>query len=117
MKKKLNLKLTACLVSLFIGLIVMIVWGKYKFGLAFGVIILACSMFLFAIYKVEAIDKTMVDINEQLDEIDGESEEGIFQLREMSILISKLKKQRRSTLILFNITGVLLGLLGIIAMI
>ena len=137
MKFKFNFKLTAFLVSLFIGLLLVILGSYNKYCLSFGFIILGCSVELFIRFQNEKITTSLAELEQQIDELeqdyDDESDydeendyddiekenlmnEQVFVLQQLYHRQKKLIKQRKSTNISFRICSVLLICLGIFGM-
>lgn len=108
--KKFDLKLTAFLVSLFIGLLLIILGSKNEYCLSFGLIVTGCSLGVYALYKTASINKLLEEIEQEIEEVDVEDSYTLKQLIKMK---SRLKKQRRSVSIVFYLTAVLLIVLGV----
>ena len=75
MKFKFNLKLTAFLVSLFIGLLLLILGNKNIFCLSFGLIIVGLSFVVFVLYFNSKAKETYAEIEKQIEDIDNAEEE------------------------------------------
>ena len=134
MKKfQFNFKLTAFLVSLFVSLILVIVGSGNKYCLSFGFILMGLSLSLFIWYNNEKTQKTLesleadIDYVEQYDEneiVDEEhedltfenEEERIYVLKQLYVRQNKLRKQKRKSIILFNLCGFVLVILGFVGL-
>ncbi len=115
-KLKINFKLTAFLVSLFIGLLLVILGSKNEYCLSFGFIITGFSIELFLWYINENTENEINQINKEIDEIDvaddiGE-EEKAYILKQLYIRQKKLIKKKSYSKFSFSICGVLLVILG-----
>ena len=75
MKKKFNLKLTAFLVSLFISLMIIILGNKNPYCLSFGFVFMSVSMVLYVLYNNEKTTKTILELDNAIDELDETEEE------------------------------------------
>ena len=136
MKKfKFNLKLTAFLVSLFIGLLLVILGSKNKYCFSFGFIVIGISLIVLIGYNNEKIQNTITEIADELDEIDyfelkkedsdeidedyeekfdmEKEQEKAYVVRELTIAQSKLKKRKRRSAVLFAMCSLGLIFLGI----
>ena len=138
MKFKFNFKLTAFLVSLFIGLLLVILGSYNKYCLSFGFIILGCSVELFIRFQNEKITTSLFELEQQIDELEQEYDEEsgydeendyddeiekenlmneqVYVLQQLYARQKKLIKQRRSTNISFRICAILLICLGVFGM-
>ncbi len=112
--KKFDLKLTAFLVSLFIGLLLIILGSYYSYCLSFGLIITGVSLGIYAVYRTAKINEILQEIEEEISDIPVEDS---YTLKELIKLKSKYKKQRRSVSIVFYLTAVLLIVLGVYSVI
>lgn len=115
MKKKFNLKLTISLVSLFISLLILILFNQNKFGLFFGFLLLGCALFLYGYYR-SSILKTVIDkTNEELEEnSDYETEEEVIVYNEVLNELKRVKRMKRSAQITFYLAGALVILIAIL---
>lgn len=117
MKKfKFNFKLTAFLVSLFIGLLLLILGNKSEYCLSFGFIIVGLSLALFIWYFNEKLDMELITTAQAIDEIEEseeQSNETVYILQQLYIKQKKLLKSKRSTFILFSLSGFALVVLGL----
>ena len=75
MKFKFNLKLTVFLVSLFIGLLLLILGNKNIYCLSFGLIIVGLSFVVFVLYFNSKAKETYAEIEKQIEDIDNAEEE------------------------------------------
>lgn len=134
MKKfQFNFKLTAFLVSLFVSLILVIVGSGNKYCLSFGFILMGLSLSLFVWYNNEKTQKTLesleadIDYVEQYDENESvneehedltfeNEEERIYVLKQLYVRQNKLRKQKRKSIILFNLCGFVLVILGFVGL-
>ncbi len=112
--KKWNWKLTLCLVSLFVSLILIIFGNSNKYCLAVGLICLGVSIGLYAFYRLKIYDDNIKDVTEELTNADIDDEEIIIGFREE---LKKLKKERLSLRLSFFICAILLVILGIISLV
>ena len=109
MKNKFNLKLTLSLVSLFISLILIIVGNKNNYCLSFGFILMGVALGLYALYKSEAIDNVLVEINNDIEETDVTD---AFTLQELFKERKKFTKQKRNLNFTFYLCAILLVVVG-----
>lgn len=129
MKFKFNFKLTIFLVSLFVGLLLLILGNANKYCLSFGFIVSGLSLELFVWYYLEKLEQYSNDINTQIDEIEAEEiefddeeleelkeEETVYALKQLYIAQKKIKKKKRSVKILFTLCGALLAIIGVVGM-
>ena len=116
MKKKFNFKLTIFLVSLFVSLIIIILGNKNKYCLYFGIILLGLSLGLFMYYFNDQIDKNIMEIEEEIEKIDGQSEDDGFMLQDLYTVKNKLTKKKKSVKVTFSLCSILLVVLGILGM-
>ena len=144
MKKfKFNFKLTAFLVSLFIGLLLVILAGNNKYCLSFGFILMGLSLSLFVWYDNEKLQKTLNELEEEIDEIqqlemeeldesfeiESENDEELdedfdydaeieraYVLKQLYARQKSIRKKKQSSVILFNICGIALVILGLFGM-
>ncbi len=109
-KKKFDLKLTAFLVSLFIGFLLLILGNKNTYCLSFGFIVLAGSLALYAMYKINKLKEMQAEAEQAMEETPLED---TYALKELYQLKTKIKKNMRSIAIVFYLTAVLLFVLGV----
>lgn len=121
MKKNFNFKLTIFLVGLFVSLIVLILGNKNSYCLSFGFVLLGVTVALYVWYNNEKMDNAISEINQQIDEIneeaDIEEEEHAYIVRQLLISQNNLIKKKKKVAIVFYTCGILLALLGFIAII
>ena len=136
MKKfQFNFKLTAFLVSLFVSLLLVILGSQNKYCLSFGFVMLGASLMLFVWYNNEKMQKSLEDLEKDIDHVEnldsGETldeeeteeelfleneEEKVYVLKQLYIRQKKLRKKKKQSMILFNICGVALIVLGFVAL-
>ena len=118
--KKLNLKLTAFLVSLFIGLMLIILGSKVKICFSFGFMVVGFSLVIYVLYSAEKTQKFMIDVHEKLEQSSENDEftedEKIYVLTQLSLQQKRLKKQQKRINILFSTTAFLLIIMGFVNM-
>ncbi|MBE7076992.1 MAG: hypothetical protein E7374_03805 [Clostridiales bacterium] len=109
MKKKIDFKLTASLVGLFVGLIFTILGAKSKYFMLFGFLILGVSVIAFAFVQKGKVQKKINNLEQILydEEIDD-----VEVHKEITKELKMLRKQKRSLSVTFNIFGGLLILLA-----
>ena len=107
--KKFDLKLTGFLVSLFIGLLLIILGSKNSYCLSFGLMITGFSLGLYSMYKSAKLNKLIEEVETEIEETNVEDS---YTLKQLFKIKSKLKKQRRSVNFVFFLTAVLLIVLG-----
>ena len=111
MKKKFDFKLTAFLVSLFIGLLIVILGNKNDYWLSFGFIVLGLSMGIYVMFKSTEINDAIKELEDQLEELSAQEE---FQMKQIIKAQNKLKRQRRSVNFVFYTCGVMFIVLGVV---
>ena len=129
MKFKFNFKLTIFLVSLFVGLLLLILGNENKYCLSFGFIVVGLSLEFFVWYYLEKLEQYSNEINTKIDEIEAEEiefddeeleelkeEETVYALKQLYIAQKKIKKKKRSVKILFTLCGALLAIIGVVGM-
>jgi len=109
MKKKLNLKLTACLVSLFVSLLLIILGNKNNYCLSFGFILMGAALALYAMNKGEQIDSSIIEVANEIEETPIEN---VFAQQQLAIEMKKLKKQKSKLNITFYLCAALLVIVG-----
>lgn len=114
MKFKFNIKLTICLVSLFIGFVLLVVGNQNMYCQSFGFFSLAVGIISFAIDRTNKIDKRRIEIDKILD---NEKELDDEQLLEINAEFSKLYKQRKRVKIVSYLSAILFIIVGIFVLI
>jgi len=116
MKNKIDFKLTACVVSLFISILLIAFCHHIKVVLCLGLILCAVSVFFFArirVRKIQSIlDATEIDLDENYSDEKADSEIVDEVYKEMH----KLRKEQRSMKIYFNLFAGLLVFIAIFIM-
>ena len=116
MKKNFNLKLTAFLVSLFIGIVVVILGSKFDVCLGIGFVVLGLSLPLYVWYDTEAVEKALSEISQLIEEIEEkpieENPENIYSLQELYITQTKLIRRKKRVSFMFYACGVLFVIIG-----
>ena len=110
MKRKFDLKLTACLVSLFVSLALIICFKENKFVMAISFVLLAIAIYLFGRIRLEKIDSTLNKTTEDIEEIYASGEAENVDLSEVHAQMKQLRKQRRSVNVVFKLAPILLVL-------
>lgn len=120
MKIKLNFKLAIVLVSLFAGLLLLVLGSKSKYCLSFGLIFLGLSLVLLIFYINEKYENVIKETNEEIDnlEVDEEiaEEEKVYVLQELFLKQKKITKQHKRTRTLFILCGFIIILVGFFGM-
>ena len=126
MKFQFNLKLTAFLVSLFISLIMIILGNKNQYCLSFGFIALGLSLFLFVLYNDEKVAKTVVDLDNEIEDFAStlednatdnafdEVDESAYALKQQYLRRKKIVKHAKKVKITFYLCAILFVVLGIV---
>ncbi len=127
MKFKFNSKLTAFLVSLFLGFLLVVLGSNNKYCLSFGLIILGVSLTIYVLYNNEKLDNELENLSQQIDDFEQEydqlvenigdyddNNEYIYALKMLYVRQKKLTKSRQKTIILFNLCAFALVILGFI---
>lgn len=121
MKIKFNLKLTAFLVSLFLGLLLVILGSKNSYCLSFGLMVLGLSLEVFIWYNNERIAKAISDIDAEIDQINSVEvedeeleEERVYILQQFVLQQKKLIKKKKSIYVVFGLCGFVLIILGFV---
>lgn len=120
MKKfKINFKLTAFLVSLFLSLIIVILGNKFKVCLCIGFILLGISLALFVLFNDERTTKIVQELTEEIDKISQdetmEEDTKMFMKGQLYLTINKLNKRKSKTRIIFYSCSVALVILAIVS--
>ncbi len=120
MKFKFNFKLTACLVGLFLSLLLLILGSENKYCLSFGFMALGASLELFLWYNNEKMQNYLNEINQEIDDVelseDVNDEEKAYVLQQLYITKKKIEKKKKSSNVMFSICGVALVVVGFIAL-
>lgn len=111
MKKKFNLKLTISLVSLFISLLILILFNQNKFGLFFGFLFLGASLLLYGYFRASLLNETINKTNQELEETEY-VEDGVVD--EVLKELKHVKRLKRSTQITFYLAGGLIIVFSIL---
>ena len=109
MKKKFNYKLTISLVSLFISLLLLILGNKNNYCLSFGFILMGVAIAFYAFQKSEKFDETLVEIDNDIQEIDEKDTFSILQLQKEK---KKFIKQKKRFNFVFYLCAILLVVVG-----
>lgn len=109
MKNKINFKLTAVLVSLFIGFLLIVLGNKNKYCLSFGFVVLGFAIGMYATFKRKDLDDAINNTNAQIDE--EEEQVVIYELNKHK---KNLKKQKNFGCLMFFLCAALLIVLGFI---
>lgn len=121
MKKNFNLKLTAFLVSLFIGLVLVVLGSKFNVCLAIGLILLSLSLPIYVLYDKEKIESTLIEVSAQIEELSdvslADNPDVVYALRELYTLESKLVKRKRKIATTFYLCAALLFIAGFASLI
>lgn len=100
------------MVSLFIGLLLLILGNQNKYCLSFGVVCLGVALILFCFYKTANFNENINELYLTIEETDD-----INLMSEIYKEIAMLKRQKIKMQISFYIVGVLLIILGFCALI
>ena len=118
--KKFNLKLTAFLVSFFIGLLLLILGSKSKVCFSFGFVLIGSALMFFVLYSHERTQKMLIEVSEKLeqayDDKELPEEERLYVLAELGLQQKRLNKQQKRINLLFSITGAVLIVAGFVNM-
>ena len=118
--KKFNLKLTAFLVSFFIGLLLLILGSKSNICLSFGFVVIGASLELFVTYSHDKTQRMLVEVNEKLEQVSEDEElteeDRLYVLGQIGLQQKHLNKQQKRINLLFSITGVVLIVVGFVNM-
>ena len=112
MKNRFDLKLTISMVSLFIGLLLVILGNQNKYCLSFGIIFIGLAVILFCIYKTAGLNRNISELDLVIDETDD-----IDILNELSKERLKKNRQKIKMQISFYLFGALLIIVGFCALI
>ena len=110
MKKEFRLKLTLCLVSLFISLLLVILGNKNNYCLSFGFILLGISIALLAMDRSDLIDNAIIEINNEINEVPSDN---TFEQKVLSKEKAKLIKKKQKLNFTFYLCAILLVAVGI----
>lgn len=111
--KKLNLRLTASLVSFVVSLIFLVCISYSKVCIFFACLFMAFCLVLFTLYRHEQFQKTLQATEEDLNENPAEDDE----IEEIEKLKKKLTKKNRRIDFAFYICAFLLLVAGVLALI
>lgn len=108
--KKLNLKLTLILVSLFISLILLILGGSLKnnFCLCFGMIFLSLALVVFLVGEMQKLS----DMQRQM-QLEAESVETEEEYLQLKLAQKEMKKQKKMLIFGGFAFAIILFVLGI----
>ena len=121
-KFKFNLKLTSFLVSLFLGLLLVVLGSKNKYCLSFGFMVLGVSMFFLIWYNNEKTALMLTEVSQQIDTLEAENyvieddEEYVYVMKQLYGRKKYLTKHKKISLIMFALFGVALIILGIVGL-
>ena len=113
-KNKFNIKLTACLVSLFIGLLLVIIGNKNTYCLGFGLMLLGIGTFLYSLYKTEQSRELQQEVDYELENYDSNKEEHVAIVKELKRIKTADSKQTKRINFSFVLFAIMLFVLGII---
>ncbi len=116
MKKKFDFKLTACLVSLFIGLGLLIFFSKVKAVFFISLLLIALSVFFFAKIRVAKINNILQLTEKEIEEELEQDDSDMLLVAEVYKDMDKLKKQKRSMNITFNLFSILLVIVAFVSL-
>ncbi len=105
--KKFDLKLTGFLVSLFIGLLLMILGNKNAYCLSFGLILIAIGLVFYALHANDKTKQDLESIDKQLDNTDDD-----YEIRELRKAERKIKKNLKGINVLFYVSAAFLVILS-----
>ena len=94
MKNKINFKLTAILVSLFIGFLLSVLGNKNNYCISFGLIFLAIALLIYITDKYKKISQALIEIEVAIDETETEDFDIVIELIKQK---KRLKKQKSFT--------------------
>ena len=118
--KKFNFKLTAFLVSLFIGLLLLILGSKSTICFSFGFVVIGFSLGIFVPYSHEKTQKFLIEVNEKLEQTSDDKEmteeDRLYVLAQLGLQQKRLYKQQKRINLLFSVTGVVLIIVGFVNM-
>ena len=115
---KFNFKLTVFLVSLFLGLGLVILGGKFKICLSFGFLVISASLVLYLWYDKEKSEHALIQIGEKINDysVDEEMDEDerMYVIGELAKQQKSLGKRTKRLNFLFSVTALVLFVLSII---
>ena len=116
MKKfKFNIRLTASLVSFFVGIVLAILGAKNKYCLGAGFIFIGLGSFLYSWHRsLESVD-LQTEVNEELMKYDPEIQENTAIINELGRIQDENKKKTKRTNIVFVLFGAMMVIVGFIA--
>lgn len=91
MKNKINFKLTAILVSLFIGFLLIVLGNKNKYCLSFGLIFLAIALLIYITDKYKKISQAIIEVDIAIEETEMEDFDIIMELTKQKKMLKKQK--------------------------
>ena len=103
--------------SLFIGLILLIVGNQNKYCQSFGFIFFAVGIIFMAVERTNKIDKRRIEIDKILEENMENDDFDDVEMIELQDESARLLRQRRKINISFYICGILFILVGIFILI
>ena len=106
---KFNLKLTISLVSLFVSLLLIIIGNKNNYCLSFGFILMGVAIAFYAMFKTEKFNETLLEINNDIEELDKEDE---FELKQLNRERKRFTAQKRRFNFTFYLCAFLLVIVG-----
>ncbi len=122
MKKKVDFRLTISMVSLFIGILVVILGNGLSYCIAIGMILIAASCFVFSGYQSGKLTEQIDYIQTELDNFENDDSPydpntsyTRTELREMMEAVRSLKRQRRKSRIIYNTFATVLVIVAIFA--
>lgn len=114
MKKKFDLKLTACLVSLFISIALIIFFNENKVVMAISFVLLAITLYFFGKIRLKKIDSTLEKTDEDIQELYASGEIEDVDLTEVHAQMKQLRKQRKSVKVVFNLAPILFVIVALL---
>ena len=118
--KKFNLKLTAFLVSFFIGMLLLILGSKSNICLSFGFVVIGASLEVLVTYSHDRTQKMLIEVNEKMEQTNDDEElteeDRLYVLGQLGLQQKRLYKQQKRINLLFSITGVVLIIAGFVNM-
>ena len=105
--------------SLFLSVLLILLGGKNKYCLSFGIVFLGIAIVLFSLYASEKQRNALIELNKTIDEVDIDEEldeeEKVYILQQLYIRQKKLTKQEKRMKIvsvLFGFAVIVLGIFG-----
>ena len=120
MKKfKINFKLTAFLVSLFLSIFIVVLGNKFAPCVCIGFILLGVSLALFVLFNDERTTKIVQELTEEINKISEDEtmdeDTKMFMKGQLYLTINKLNRRKSKTRIIFYSCGVALIILAIVS--